>query len=342
MTIRVVVAEDSPTARALLVTLLRSDPDVKIVGEAATGVDAVELTRQLRPDVVTMDIRMPQMDGFEATKRIMIETPTPIVIVTGSVHVREVEVSMNALRAGALAVLSKPPAPGSPGFEHDSRRLLDTVKAMSQVKVVRHWPERLRPSPAARKQEAGRIVALAASTGGPAAVSRVLADLPGDLPVPVLLVQHIAPGFVEGLASWLNTASRLRVKVAEQKERLKPGHVYLGPDDRHLILSDALTVHLSQEPPVGGLKPSATPLFESVAAHYGASAVAVILTGMGSDGVTGLKAIRKAGGRIIAQDEATSVVYGMPGAAAELADAILPVTVIGVRLQEWCSNGGTA
>lgn len=339
--IRAVVAEDSLTTRELLVEILRSDPELEVIGEAKNGVEAVEITKRLRPNVVTMDIRMPVMNGFEATKRIMIEAPTPIVIVSGSVDVREVETSMHALRAGALDVIQKPMGPGSADFEGISRRFVSTVKGMSRVKVVRHFPERPSAAPPAaalpaRNGARCRIVAIASSTGGPEAVYRVLSCLPGDFPVPILVAQHVAAGFVQGLATWLSAGCAFRVKVAEDGEPLLARTVYLAPDDRHLEVSDRATIKTSIAAPIGGFRPSATALFESVARTFGSSAVVLILTGMGQDGVDGLRAVRSAGGRIIAQDEESSVVFGMPGAAiaAGLADAVLPLAAIASWLAE--------
>ncbi len=343
--IHVLVAEDSVTTRELLVEILHSDAEVRVVGEAKNGIEALEMARRLRPDVVTMDIRMPVMDGFEATKRIMIEAPTPIVIVSASLDVREVEISMHALRVGALAVLPKPPGPGAPDFEDASRRFIATVKAMAGVKVVRRrlGRGRLEPvpeAPAARNGARARIVALAASTGGPAALHRVLSELPGELSVPILVVQHIASGFIQGLASWLNTVSPLKVKVAENGEPPAPGTVYLAPDSHHLGVSDRNTVLLSTAAPIKGFRPSATFLFQSVGQVFGTSAVALVLTGMGEDGVEGLRAFRNAGGRVVAQDEASSVVYGMPGAAvaAGFVDVSLPLAAIPSQLVDIISR----
>lgn len=339
--IRVIVAEDSVTTRELLVEILRSDPEIQVVGEAKNGLEAVEMTKRLRPDALTMDIRMPQMDGFEATKQIMIEAPTPIVIVSASPDFREVEVSMHALRAGALAALQKPLGPGAPDFEEQSRQFLATVKAMSQVKVVRRWPERqrLEPTPRVtlpRSRVCARLIAIAASTGGPAALQQMFSALPGDFGVPILVVQHIAGGFVEGLASWLNTTCSLKVKVAENGEPAAPRTVYVAPDNRHLGISNQSAIMLSNTEPLMGFRPSATFLFESVAKVFGTSAVGVMLTGMGQDGVEGLRAVRNTGGRIIVQDEASSVVFGMPGAtiSAGLADVVLPLPSIAPQLIE--------
>ena len=338
--IRVLVAEDSPTARALLVAILGSDPEITVVGEACNGSEAVEMTRRLRPDVVTMDVRMPVLDGLEATKEIMITAPTPIVIVTASFLARDVEISLHALRAGALTVLAKPPGPEAASFDEACRQLIAGVKAMSQVKVVRHWRPTtsvpIRHPPLVRGR--GKLVAVAASTGGPAALHRLLTDLPGDFPAPILVTQHISPGFIAGLADWLNRNSDLRVKLAEAGEPLAPHIVYLAPDDRHLGISEQAIV-LSTAPPIGGFRPSGTFLFESAARAYGASVVVVILTGMGDDGVAGLRAVRAADGCVIAQDEQSCVVFGMPGAAvaAGAADLVLPLDAIAARLRELVS-----
>jgi two-component system chemotaxis response regulator CheB len=332
--IRVLVAEDSATTRELLVQILKSDPEIQVVGEAKNGEEAVAMTRRLHPDVVTMDIRMPVLDGFEATKQIMVEAPTPIVIVSGSVDVREVEVSINALRVGALTVIAKPGGPAAPDFAERSRQFLATVKAMSQVKVVRRWPSRQGrlPSPSPRPAERHRrvgVLAIAASTGGPAALCQLLSELPGNFPVPVLVVQHIAPGFLAGFASWLNTNVSLKVKVAQQGEEAAPRTIYLPPDDRHLGFAGG-RIAVSEAAPIGGFRPSASFLFETTARAFGPATLAVVLTGMGQDGVDGLRAVREVGGRIIAQDEASSVVYGMPGAAARagVVDQVLPLREI--------------
>jgi two-component system chemotaxis response regulator CheB len=337
--VRVLVAEDSVTARELLVEMLRSDPEIEVAGEAKNGVEAVEMTRRLRPSVVTMDIRMPTMDGFEATRQIMVEVPTPIVIVSANYNSHDVETSMHALRLGALALLPKPPGPGAPDFDDQRKRFAQTIKAMSAVKVVRRWadPTVAKPPPIATGRTGRpRVVAIAASTGGPAALARILSELPVHFPLPVLIVQHIAKGFAEGLAGWLNTTGSLRVKVAEDGEPLLARTVYVAPDDRHLGVADRSKLAVSAAAPVGGFRPSGTFLFESVARVFGPSAVGVILTGMGEDGVAGLASIRRAGGAVLVQDEATSIVYGMPGAAvaAGLGDTTIPLGAIAWRLGE--------
>lgn len=335
---RIVVAEDSLTIRELLVELLRSDREITVVGEAKNGAEAVDLAVRLRPDLIAMDIHMPVMDGLEATKEIMVRAPTPIVLVTSSASRADATLSFDALRAGALTVIAKPDNPTSPGFDGRREQLLRTLKAMAQVKVVRRWVERpsaRRPGPSLSAPAGGaRIVAIAASTGGPAALQGILGALPRHFSTPVVVVQHIATGFGAALADWLNASSPLRVKVAEDGEALTERTVFLAPDDRHLGVTANGRVALSDGPPVGGHRPSATHLFASVAHAFGRAAAAVMLTGMGRDGVDGLRAVKDAGGRVIAQDEATSVVYGMPREAAEagLVDEVLAVDEMAAML----------
>ncbi|OGU02014.1 MAG: chemotaxis response regulator protein-glutamate methylesterase [Gemmatimonadetes bacterium GWC2_71_10] len=343
--IRVVVAEDSLTVRELLVGILESDPEFRVVGQAKTGAEAVELAIRLRPDLITMDVHMPALDGFEATKEIMVHAPAPIIIVSSSASQADVELSFNTMRAGALMVVAKPDNPQSPLFNGRREQFVAMAKAMAQVKVVRRWATQTLPAtaPASRRRASGpplQLVAMAASTGGPAALQRILADLPGDFPAPILIVQHIATGFVAGLAGWLGGACNLHVKVAEAGDPLVGHTVLIAPDDRHLGIAQGRAV-LSDAPPLGGFRPSATHLFETAARAYGASLAAIVLTGMGSDGVAGLAAVKTAGGRVLAQDEASSVVFGMPREAvvAGLADEVLPVGGIADWLREQATQG---
>jgi two-component system, chemotaxis family, protein-glutamate methylesterase/glutaminase len=335
--IRVLIAEDSITCRDLLIALCESDADLEVVGTASNGQQAIDMVKQLHPDVVIMDIHMPVLDGFEATRRIMVERPTPIVIVSATVDVQQATVSLHALRMGALSVLTKPALEPGADFVEVAQQFTATVRAMAGVRVVRRWSDRpayLKDAQPARVPPVA-MVAIATSTGGPAALYRVLSELPKDFPVPIAIVQHIARGFVPALADWLASASPLTIKVAEHGEALLPGTVYFAPDDHHLLLADRSSVEVSARPAVGGFRPSGTVLFESLAQVYGAGGIGVILTGMGEDGLAGLRALRAVGGQILAQDEASSVVFGMPGAAvaAGIADAIVPLHMVAGQLR---------
>ncbi len=343
--VRVVVAEDSFTIRQLIVELLESDPDIAVVGQAKTGAEALELALRLRPDIIAMDIHMPVMDGLEATKAVMVRAPTPVVLITSSASREDARLSFDALRAGALMIIPKPDNPASAGFNGRRDHLLSMVKAMAHVKVVRHWhrrPARGPGGPRPGRRAVPGLVAMAASTGGPVSLQRVLTGLPADCAAPIVVVQHIAAGFAAPLASWLNDGCHLHVELAEHGKPLKPRTVYLAPDERHLAVTANARVELRDTPPVGGHRPSATVLFESAARASGAALAAVMLTGMGSDGVEGLRAVRAGGGWVVAQDEASSVVYGMPGEAvrAGLADIVLPLDEIGPHLA-WLLTGSS-
>lgn len=341
--IRALIADDSETARAHLASILSDDPEIEVVALARDGAEAVALAERWRPDVILMDIYMPEMNGFEATKRIMTDHPTPIVIVSGVVDIHEVKVSMRAFHMGALALVGKPRGGTGAEASREAASLRETVKAMAAVKVVRHRvrfsadKDALPPPDGHRaKPIRARVLAIAASTGGPAALERILAALPGDFALPILIVQHIARGFLEGLAAWLNDATLLSVRLAEAGDRPMPGHVYLPRDDHHLAVGIDGRLYLSPDPAINGFRPSATYLFRSVAAAFGPAAIGVILTGMGDDGVEGLRAMRRQGARIVAQDRESAIVNGMPGAAvaAGLPHDVLALDRIAPHLRE--------
>ncbi len=351
--LRVLVVDDSPTARALLVDMIRRDDELTVIGEAGNGAEAVQMTARLAPDVITMDIHMPGISGFDATKQIMISHPTPIVIVSSSTTVDQVATSMRALRAGALTLVRKPAGPGSGNYDAECADLVATVKLMADVKVVRHLSQV--PAPAIEQPASGgssdlswtappdetppppAVVAIAASTGGPPAIQQVLAGLPNDFPLPILCVQHIAKGFTEGFAEWLNVTVPPRVTTAQRGELLAAGSVYVAPEDGHLGVSRSGRIEISESPPLGGFRPSASYLFESAANAFGRDTLAVIMTGMGEDGVAGLRRVRECQGTVIAQDRATSVIFGMPGAAvrANVVDETLAVQQIAERIQRF-------
>ncbi|BAH38381.1 MAG TPA: chemotaxis response regulator protein-glutamate methylesterase [Gemmatimonas aurantiaca] len=348
--VRVLIAEDSATLRDLLRSILETDPDIVVVGEARTGAEAVHLAVELEPDLIMMDVHMPVMDGLEATREIMTRRPTPIIIVSSSSSGDDVSLPLQAVLGGALMLVRKPDDPTSSDFDTRQSHLLTMVKALSQVKVVRRAAgfarasgvHRVIPGQADAATTARvalhrgpvRVVTIAASTGGPAAIARVLRALPADYPVPILIVQHIALGFGVGFVDWLATICPLAVRIARHGERPVGGTVYVAPDDSQFGLQVDGTIHIDASPAVGGFRPSATVLFESAARAHGAAVVSVILTGMGSDGVDGLRAVRAARGLVIAQDEASSVVYGMPreAVAAGTVDHVLPLDEIASML----------
>ena len=339
--IRVVLADDSATARFLLRAILEADGDIRIVAEAHDGAEAVELVERHAPDLVIMDVHMPVLGGLDATKQIMIRAPTPIIIVS-AVTRRDVDLSLSATSAGALLALPKPENAVSESFEERAADLRAMVRAMAQVKVVRRWsvtdgavPEAVRGRPR-RATEAPELIAIAASTGGPPALRRILIDLPRTVAAPILVVQHIARDFTAGFAEWLASSCALPVKLAQEGEDLQDGVVYVAPDDAHLGVTARGRVSLDRGPPIAGFRPSATHMFESAGRAYGPRLIAVILTGMGSDGAAGLAVAHQEGAYVIAQDEATSVVYGMAAEAVRrnAVDLQLPIEGIAARLAE--------
>jgi two-component system chemotaxis response regulator CheB len=321
--IRVLLAEDSAVTRAYLSYLLEDDPGIEVVGAATDGNEAVEMAARLRPDVILMDVHMPNLDGYEATRQIMENTPTPIVMATASSSQSETRGGFTALEAGALILLSKPPALWEDGHEESAAELLRTLKLMAEVRVVRRWAGRrenggAHPSNRFPRPRDPKVVALGASTGGPQAISTILAALPGPLGVPVVLVQHISDGFIDGFVEWLGTRTPMRVVVASPGEALQPGTVHVAGGGRHMTVTRDGRINLDHGPPMNGFRPSISRLFDSVATYAGREAVGVLLTGMGRDGADGLRRMRDAGGLTIAQDEASCVIFGMPGEAVRL------------------------
>jgi two-component system chemotaxis response regulator CheB len=360
----VLVVDDSAVQRAALIALLESDPALEVAGWAADGAEALPAIARLRPDVVTMDLHMPRMNGVEATRRIMQELPTPIVMVTASATGDDARTAFDALQAGVLAIVQKPAAvlagPGAGDREapRDARELVRTVKSMAQVKVLRRWaPERLQPAggpPAAAPQRpasgaalrpvrAPEIVVVGASTGGPQALGVLLSLLPASFPLPVLVVQHIAVGFVAGMVGWLTSCCALPVHLAATGRPAGTAGIVVAPTGQHLTVRNR-TLWLTDEPPVGGHRPSATALFQSAAREYGAAAVGVLLSGMGDDGAAGLRDLKRAGAVTVAQDEASSVVFGMPAAAIQLGivDHVLPPAAIAAMLVQLAARAETA
>lgn len=325
--IRVLVVDDSTVARELLTHILGSDPGIEVIGAVGNGFEAIKATVLDKPDLITMDVHMPGMDGFEATRTIMESTPVPIVIVTGSCNMRELETSFQAIDAGALMVLEKPQGIGHPDYKKSAANLISTVKLMAEIKVVRRWKRKARPQPALRgalpfgpdfRPVAVEIVAIGASTGGPPVIERILAELPKDFGPPVLIVQHMADGFIPGFVEWLGQTSTVPVHVAFHGTLARPGHAYVAPNGFQMKMDSAGRICCTLDAPENGLRPSVSYLFRSIAENYGKKAIGVLLTGMGKDGALELRLMKEKGAVTIAQNEETSAVYGMPGEAVKL------------------------
>jgi Chemotaxis response regulator containing a CheY-like receiver domain and a methylesterase domain len=354
--IRVLIVEDSDVVRNLLEYIVAADDRLEVAGSVPSAEEAIRVLPTLRPDVISMDINLPGMDGLEATHRIMTAHPTPIVIVSSTVSADEAQTSLEALRAGALAVSEKPVGPGHPSFDALSRQIANRLALMSEVPVIRQRQGRLwrsparetvpPPAPVPRRRDTApyRYVGVVASTGGPQALVRLLADLGDTPPAPVLLVQHIPPAFVDSFARWLNDVVPLSVSVVTSATVPQAGRVYLAPGERHLVLrgggggggGQSPLLDTDDGPPVSGQRPSGTRLFESMAHTAGPESIGVLLTGMGEDGAEGLVALRRAGGYTIAEHESTAVVYGMPAAAVQRGGAvnILPLPEIGACVRD--------
>jgi two-component system, chemotaxis family, protein-glutamate methylesterase/glutaminase len=327
--IKVLIVDDSPVAREMIEHVLTADPEIQVIGSARNGAEALAALEYKRPDVVTMDVHMPGLDGFETTRQIMIEHPVPVVIVTSTLDPKTDSATFKTLEAGAVAIVLKPPGFGHPDHARAAFDLVQTVKLMSEVKVVR------RSNRMARRQVPGlepqaeapvRVVAIGASTGGPVIIQSILAALPQDFPVPLLVVQHMAEDFIDGFAEWLANSSQIRVKVAAPGERPAPGTAYIAPGGVQLGIDESGRIMLTPGKEGEYHCPSVSHLFFSVAERYGNNAVGILLSGMGADGAQGLKAMQERGALTIVQDEESCVVFGMPGEAVKLraAQHVLP------------------
>ena len=333
---RVLVVDDSAVARRMLRSVLESDPDIRVVGEASGGREAVDLTGRLRPDLVTMDLVMPDMNGMETTQRIMARHPTPVLFVsahfgTGGRCTRD-----EALAAGALDVLMKPASEGSWPADGVAGTLVAKVKALARVPVIAHLygarrilTGEMQPLDASRGSLLN-LVAIGSSAGGPKVLEQILSPLPATYSLGVLVVQHMSVGFTGGLLEWLQQRCALPVAAARDGEPLVPGRILFAPEGAHLVVRPGGSVHLSLDPPINGHRPSVDALFQSVAKVYGPRSAGVLLTGMGVDGAEGLLAIREAGGVTLAQDEQSCVVFGMPRAAIALGAVHSVLSPVGI------------
>lgn len=344
--IRVLVVDDSPVVSMLLRALIEHEKDMMVVGQAKNGREALAMVERYRPDLITMDIHMPEMDGFEATRAIMATCPTPIIIVSATVSAEDFQ----TMKAGALTLIEKPRGTDQTDFRPVRQELIHSIRELVKVKpqTIREEvtaPGAPLPLPKHRTIE---LVAIGASTGGPTALLKLLKDFPADFPAPIIVSQHISHGFIEGLAGWLDGQLDLTVAIACQGECLQPGRVYFAPDDYHFELcrlENNLKAQLTQSPPVNRFRPSASVSLLSVARVCQNRAIGVILTGMGKDGADGLLAMHQAGSLTLAQDEASSTVFGMPAEAIALGatDQVANLEQMScfIRRLSGCSEPGT-
>jgi two-component system chemotaxis response regulator CheB len=335
--IRVMIVEDSPVVRALLEYSIGRDPRLEVCATAGSAEDALRILKHQSPDIIAMDIRLPGMDGLEATRRIMSTNPIPIVVVAASIESGKWNTTpMEALRAGALTVLEKPTGTTNADYEALAERLCTQLVIMSQVKLVRQHdngePRVIRRS-ACGGPGALKMLGIVSSTGGPAALIQLLGALGAEFPLPILLVQHMTASFVEGFATWLQSVCPLAVKVVNDACVPVAGTVYVASAERHLRL-DAGRLWLDRGDPISFQRPSGTLMFHSMAQDLGPAALGVLLTGMGDDGASGLLDIRRSGGYTIGEDESTAVVYGMPAAAVRMGAVCesLPLPAIAPRI----------
>jgi two-component system chemotaxis response regulator CheB len=351
--IRVMIIEDSAVIREYLTHIIGEDPRLEVAAAVDSAEEAIRQLNRVAPDVISLDIRLPGMNGLDATLQIMAERPTPIVVISADVDHDELNISMNALRAGALSVVEKPVGVMHKDYKQSAKRICDQLAIMSSVKVVKQRfsrqmaftktptpPVGAAPStiPVAKhlwRPSQVKILGVVASTGGPSALATLFQGLPAHFPVPILLVQHITPSFLESFAGWLQGITSFKVDIAQEGELPLPGHIYMAPVDRHLEVVNG-RLRLSDGPPLSAQRPSGTTLLKSIAKDYGESAIGVILTGMGDDGALGMVDMKNRGAYTLAEDESTCVVYGMPAMAVQLGGACesLPLPSISNRILE--------
>ncbi|MBM4066698.1 MAG: chemotaxis-specific protein-glutamate methyltransferase CheB [Planctomycetes bacterium] len=343
--VKVLIVDDSGFTQEVLKTILEKDSAIQIIGMAEDGRKAIELTQKLKPDVIVMDINMPAMNGFEATEHIMAYCPTPILILSSVIDKEGVFTTFNALAAGAVDVMEKPSMLPSNSWSSIGDVLIKKIKSISKAKVVTHVKGRVKEfSPHVKpvsliKSNTPEIVGIGASTGGPSVVMQILKSIPSDYKPGILVVQHMASGFIKGFSDWLGAACKVKVSLAKDGEKIEGGQALVAPDGCHTIVRSKKTIGLVSGEKVHGVKPSVDVLFNSIAEVYGNSAVGVLLTGMGADGAEGLKHMKERGGATIAQSEDSCAVFGMPKVAIEkgAASKVLSVEEI-VRALKFINN----
>ncbi|MBC8281624.1 MAG: chemotaxis response regulator protein-glutamate methylesterase [Chloroflexi bacterium] len=365
--IKTLIVDDSAFARSIIVKKLSVDPDIEIIGVAKDGVDALEKIKDLKPNVVTLDVSMPRMDGLTALEKIMAECPTPVVMLS-ALTAEQAPATIAALELGAVDFFLKPSVLNPAGVNKETGELAEKVKIAARIDVSKprrktiKKPATSKPIKSSRVAEAknkidvkpnvrssgrsnrnkytGKVLVIGSSTGGPKALSELIPELPSGLPVPVLVVQHMPPGFTRSFAERLNQVSALNVKEAEAGDVLEVGTVLLAPGDHHMVVTSSGRIALNQEPPVWGVRPSVDVTMDSVVDHYGGSTLGVVLTGMGSDGSNGTAAIKAKGGSVAVEHESTCAIYGMPRCVVEQgnADKVLPLPDMAEEIIRMCGN----
>lgn len=332
--IRVMIVEDSAVVRRLLTHIINSDPRLTVAAAVTSGEEGIAALSSVQPDVISMDIRLPGIDGLETTRRVMADRPTPIVVIAASAG-HDIDISMAALSAGALAVVEKPVGVSHTDYSGVAERICTQLRIMSQVAVVRH---RLRTAPRERAAPARplsarpRLIVCGASTGGPQALLTLLGGLPAGLPAPMLLVQHMGASFMPGFVRWLDGVVPQPVGPAQDGEIPESGAIFVAPGDRHLRLDRQGRMRITADAPVRGQRPAVTTLFESAAEHFGAAAAGIVLTGMGEDGAPGVRALLETGAPVLAEDETSAIVYGMPAAAVREGATPMPLNQLAAGL----------
>lgn len=325
--IRVLIVDDSGLVREILKSMLERDPAIQVIGMAENGEKGVELAQKLKPEVITMDINMPVMDGFAATEQIMAHCPAPILILSSVIDKDGVYTTFNALAAGAVDVMEKPSGLEINVWAKIGEVLIQKIKLISKVKVITHVKGKVKDMfkqaehVSLSKFDKYEVISIGASTGGPSVLMQILKNMTPNNTLGVLVVQHMASGFTGGFVEWLADACKLKVKLAKDGERIERGQVLVAPDGFHAIARNKKTMGLISGEKVNSVKPSVDVLFNSVAEIYGKGAVGVLLTGMGADGAEGLKRIKESGGLTIAQSEKSCTVFGMPRIAIEIGAA---------------------
>lgn len=326
--INVLIADDSPVIQTSLEAILSSDPFIKVIGIAGNGQEAVELASRKKPNVITMDINMPVMDGLEAVREIMQTNPVPVIIISGVMDANDPKDTFKALEAGAVTIMNKPRALGTKESLIYSKELIQNVRLLSEIRVIKRIAK-TKPAGSILHKEiytfngsvTPEIIAIAASTGGPMIIQKILSSLPEGFRIPIVVIQHIVAGFTLDFARWLGETSRIPIVIPENTEEIIPGRCYIAPDANHLKIRKKHFVYVQEKK--HNICPSASVLFESVAEEYGAAAVGILLTGMGNDGAVELKKMKDSGAVTIAQDKSSSVIYGMPGEAVKIGAASL-------------------